>query len=118
MDRLKKVIENLESVLGMMKEQGELSRAQLEVVVEHRELSFESLAKALHEDNLISADTLFTVTRTLSQLDELLEASTEYAENSEGFKKTTALIEHKLGILRLNFINASNNIKREGSHIA
>lgn len=76
------------------------------------------LAEDLHRDNLISADTLFTVTRNLDQLMDLLVAVTNKNANHLEYAKQCALIEHKVEIIRLNFINASNNFERSQTHSA
>ncbi len=118
MEKLKHLVETLERFLDDVKGLGYVNREELEVFIQVMQEPYTKLAEDLHRENLISADTLFTVTRNLDQLKQIIEEATNLEISRPEFVKVCALIEHKIEILRLNFINASNHLRRDQSHTA
>jgi len=118
MNRLKMVVRMLETASAALKNEQVDKTEYLKLLNKHSKSPYSQLARELHGDNLISADTLFTVTRNLDQLRQTLKEAVEQNQREEELDRTCALVEHKLEILRLNFINAVNNLTQSTTNTA
>lgn len=74
------------------------------------------LAENLLGSNYISTDTYFSINRNIDHLKQICGGMTSCTTEND-YQKTTTLINHKLGLLKLNLASASEFGKKAAAKI-
>lgn len=114
-DELESFLSNLERMeMDLGKCQSEYGN-HLTRFITDLEAPSRQLAEKLLGANFISTDTYFTINRNIDHLKQICEGMTSCQDEQE-YMKATTLINHKLGLLKLNLANASEFGKKASEY--